>query len=153
MNRLWIPFGLSVALLASTGCTYSTRDISTRPDGSSTVMVRNDYYPHLQTTSRLETHQSAQGSATSGNIGPYAQHRECTTKVHNDTWVLIHGQEVGSKVNIRPGPGFNYYDGHYTLVGDSAKVIGRRGNWYKARFAETLHEGWLHCSVIDNPDV
>lgn len=116
-------------------------------------MVRNDYYPHLQATPRIGTSYPTQPSFAPSNDTTYSYHRECATRVRNDTWVLIHGQDFGSKVNIRPGPGFNHYDGRYTLVGDSAKVIGKRGNWYNARFAETLHEGWLHCSVVDQPNL
>ena len=137
MNRLWIPMGLSTVLLASTGCQGTTPwgefSIGPSPVNHSVTVQPNAV-------------QSPQPATSTG-------HPECDRIVANNTWVMLHGQEQGSKVNVRPQPSINAYDGSYGLVGESVKVLGSNDDWYWVRFPQSGHEGWLHCSVANDPKI
>lgn len=66
----------------------------------------------------------------------------------------ISGNQVGSRVNLRTGPGIEYDADAYGLVGDSVTVIGQAFStecetWVKVRFSESGYEGWMHSRFIE----
>ncbi|MBE7383393.1 MAG: SH3 domain-containing protein [Leptolyngbya sp. SIO1E4] len=68
----------------------------------------------------------------------------------------IDGEEPGSRVNVRTGPGTEYEASAYGLVGDSINVIGQAFSsecetWIKVRFLESEFEGWIHAQFIKLP--
>ena len=127
-----------MVLLASTGCQGTT------PWGEFSV---GPSPVNHSVTVQPNTVQSPQPAIT------LTGHPECDRTVPPNTWVILHGQEQGSKVNIRPQPSQSAYDGSYGLVGESVKVIGSNDDWYRVRFPQSGHEGWLHCSVANDPKI
>lgn len=68
----------------------------------------------------------------------------------------IDGDEPGSRVNVRKGPGTEYEASAYGLVGDSVDVIGQAFSsecetWIKVRFLASEFEGWIHSQFIKLP--
>ena len=68
----------------------------------------------------------------------------------------IDGEETGSRVNVRQGPGTEYEASAYGLVGDSSYIIGQAFSsecetWIKVRFLESEFEGWIHSQFINLP--
>ncbi|MEO0988613.1 MAG: SH3 domain-containing protein [Cyanobacteria bacterium J06639_14] len=65
----------------------------------------------------------------------------------------IDGEEPGSRVNVRTGPGTEYEVSSYGLVGDAIDIIGQAfssecGTWIKVRFPESGFEGWIFEQFI-----
>ncbi len=68
----------------------------------------------------------------------------------------IDGEEPGSRVNVRTGPGTEYEASAYGLVGDDVALIGQAlsaecETWAKVRFVESGFEGWVHEQFIGSP--
>lgn len=66
----------------------------------------------------------------------------------------ISGNQIGSRVNMRTGPGTEYDVDAYGLVGDSVTVIGQAFStecetWAKVKFPESGYEGWMHSRFIE----
>lgn len=66
----------------------------------------------------------------------------------------IDGEEAGSRVNIRSGPGTEYESTGYGLVGNYIDIIGQGlsescETWALVRFPISEHEGWIHSQFID----
>lgn len=65
----------------------------------------------------------------------------------------ITGDEPGSRVNVRTGPGANYEATAYGLVGDAVQVVGQAfsrdcNTWVQVRFPISGHIGWIHSDFI-----
>lgn len=65
----------------------------------------------------------------------------------------IDGEEPGSRVNVRVGPGLDYTASAYGLVGDYVDVIGQAFStecetWLKVRFPISGQEGWIHGQFV-----
>ncbi|MEM9220686.1 MAG: SH3 domain-containing protein [Cyanobacteria bacterium P01_F01_bin.150] len=61
----------------------------------------------------------------------------------------INGDEPGSQVNVRTGPGIRYAASTYGLVGNYIDVIGQAFDsecrtWLKVRFPLSEFEGWIY---------
>lgn len=68
----------------------------------------------------------------------------------------LDGQELGSRVNVRLGPGTEHEATAYGLVGDNVQVIGQAFSrecetWIKVRFPISEFEGWVHAEYIGLP--
>lgn len=67
----------------------------------------------------------------------------------------ITGDVMGSRVNVRPGPGTEYEsDGSYGLVGEYVTALkwGYDQNceeWYLVRFPRSNYEGWIKGNYIE----
>ncbi|NJL21175.1 MAG: SH3 domain-containing protein [Leptolyngbyaceae cyanobacterium SM1_3_5] len=66
----------------------------------------------------------------------------------------IAGGTVGSRVNVRTGPGTEYAATAYGLVGDRIQVIGQAfsrscDTWIQVRFSVSGHVGWVRADFID----
>lgn len=65
----------------------------------------------------------------------------------------IDGEELGSRVNVRTGPGGEYDANAYGLVGEYIEIIGQAfssecDTWIKVRFPVSEFEGWIHAEFI-----
>lgn len=65
----------------------------------------------------------------------------------------IDGEEAGSRVNIRSGPGLEHESTGYGLVRNYIDIIGQGMSescetWAKVRFPISGHEGWIHGQFI-----
>ena len=65
----------------------------------------------------------------------------------------INGDEAGSQVNVRTGPGIRYEASTYGLVGNYIEVIGQAldsecHTWLKVKFPISDIEGWIHSNFI-----
>ncbi|MEC4819089.1 MAG: SH3 domain-containing protein [Scytonema sp. PMC 1069.18] len=72
------------------------------------------------------------------------------------------GQRYGSRVNLRSGPGTDFPDKGYGLVGDRVHIlrkvggtaqdlaaVERRGSvWYRVGFPSSGARGWIHSDFI-----
>lgn len=66
----------------------------------------------------------------------------------------IDGDDPGSRVNVRTGPGTNHDAIAYGLVGDSVDAIGQAFDsdcetWLKVRFPVSEVEGWVHAEFVE----
>ena len=67
----------------------------------------------------------------------------------------IDGENPGSRVNVRTGPGTEYSTkGIYGLVGEDVTSIGFGYDrncqlWFKVRFPTSQHEGWMHGDYVE----
>jgi SH3-like domain-containing protein len=65
----------------------------------------------------------------------------------------ITGNQQGSRVNVRTGPGARFDANAYGLVGDAVQVIGQAFSndcetWFRVRFPISGHIGWIHGDFI-----
>jgi hypothetical protein len=61
----------------------------------------------------------------------------------------ITGNEVGSRVNIRTGPGLQYNTNGHGLVGEDITALDMALDtdcavWIRVRFPSSGHEAWIH---------
>lgn len=67
----------------------------------------------------------------------------------------IDGENPGSRVNVRTGPGTEYAtNGSYGLVGEDVTSIGFGYDrncqlWFQVRFPTSQHEGWIHDDYVE----
>lgn len=80
----------------------------------------------------------------------------CSEAIPVNTLVLLHGDEFGSEVNARPAPSSDkWYDPPImATVGDSVRVLGKEGDWYRSRWVTPGSQvliSYFHCSLIKEP--
>jgi len=66
----------------------------------------------------------------------------------------ITGNQQGSRVNVRTGPGTRFDANGYGLVGDAVQVTGQAFSnncetWFRVRFPMSGHTGWIHGNFIE----
>ena len=67
----------------------------------------------------------------------------------------ISGENPGSRVNVRAGPGTEYStSGIYGLVGEDVTSIGFGYDlncqlWFKVRLPASQHEGWIYGAYVE----
>lgn len=142
MNRLWISLGIATCLLAS-GCQYTDKAGGTHTLGLAPL----DHNVSIKPNDSIDSPTKQTTTAES------IDHPECSGLIALNNWAIIHGDEVGSKVNVRPEPSINSFDGRFGTVGTSVKIVGdMQDNFYRVRFSSG-NEGWMHCSVLNDPKI
>ncbi|MEM9502635.1 MAG: SH3 domain-containing protein [Cyanobacteria bacterium P01_E01_bin.43] len=66
---------------------------------------------------------------------------------------FIDGETIGSRVNVRTGPGLDYEVTTYGLVGEDVEIIGQAFSrecetWIQVRFPGSEPVGWVHKDFI-----
>ncbi|MEL6399128.1 MAG: SH3 domain-containing protein [Cyanobacteria bacterium J06626_4] len=66
---------------------------------------------------------------------------------------FIDGETVGSRVNVRTGPGLDYEVTAYGLVGEDVELIGQAFSrecetWIQVKFPVSEQVGWVHKDFI-----
>lgn len=65
----------------------------------------------------------------------------------------LEGQQSGSRINVRTGPGTGYEANAYGLVGEDVLALDFAYDlnceiWYRVRFPASQHEGWIHTDLV-----
>lgn len=88
-------------------------------------------------------------------LNVYAGDRFETTDDGSGEPSYITGDVMGSRVNVRPGPGTEYEsDGSYGLVGDYVNALGWGYDqnceaWFLVQFPQSKYEGWVKGDYIE----
>ncbi|MEM8804873.1 MAG: SH3 domain-containing protein [Cyanobacteria bacterium P01_G01_bin.38] len=66
---------------------------------------------------------------------------------------FLEGQQRGSRVNVRTGPGTDYEISAYGLVGEDVLALDFAYDrnceiWFRVRFPASQHEGWIHTDLV-----